>query len=72
MIHSQGITLVGVSLNNLSNDDAIQLALPLDHHHLDALDSALDNLRDRIGTAAITRGVLLDRERGIEMPRLPD
>jgi DNA polymerase-4 len=72
LIHSQGLTLVGVSLTNLSNDDAIQLALPFDRHQLEALDAALDSLRDRFGTAAITRAVHLGRSQGIEVPRLPD
>jgi DNA polymerase IV len=72
MIQSQGITLVGVSLTNLSNDGAVQLALPFDRHHLDALDTALDSLRDRFGTAAITRAVLLGRSKGVEVPLLPD
>ncbi len=72
IIQSQGITLVGVSLTNLYNDGAIQLALPFDRHHPEALDAALDNLRDRFGTAAITRGVLLGRKPGLEVPLLPD
>jgi DNA polymerase-4 len=72
IIHSQGLTLVGVSLTNLSNDGAIQLVLPFDRHQLDALDAALDNVRDRFGTAAITRAVLLGRNPGIEVPQLPD
>jgi DNA polymerase IV len=72
IIHSQGLTLVGVSLTNLSNDRAIQLTLPFDRHQLDALDAALDNVRDRFGTAAITRAVLLGRSPGIEVPQLPD
>ncbi len=72
LIHSQGITLVGVSLTNLYNDDAIQLALPFDPHPRDALDAALDNLRDRFGTAAITRAVLLGGNQGLQVPLLPD
>jgi DNA polymerase IV len=72
IIQSQGITLVGVSLTNLCDDSAIQLALPFDRHNLDALDVALDNLRDRFGTAAITRAVLLGRNQGLEVPLLPD
>jgi len=72
LIHSQGLTLVGVSLTNLSNDGAIQLALPFDRFQRDALDAALDSLRDRFGTNAITRAVLLGRNPGIEVPKLPD
>jgi DNA polymerase IV len=72
IIQSRGVTLVGVSLTNLLNDGAIQLALPFDSHRLDALDAALDNVRDRFGTAAITRAVLLDQRPGLEVPLLPD
>jgi DNA polymerase-4 len=72
IIQSRGVTLVGVSLTNLLNDGAIQLALPFDSHRIDALDAALDNVRDRFGTAAITRAVLLDQRPGLEVPLLPD
>ena len=72
MIESRGITLVGISLMNLYNANAIQLALPLQRYRVDALDTALDDLRDRFGTSAITRAVLLGQPRGIEVPLLPD
>jgi DNA polymerase-4 len=72
LIQSRGLTLVGVTLTNLSNDDAIQLALPFDRHPRAALDAAIDNLRDRFGTAAITRAVLLGRNQGLQVPLLPD
>ncbi|MDP9225372.1 MAG: DNA polymerase IV [Actinomycetota bacterium] len=72
MIQSRGITLIGISLTNLYNDNAIQLALPFEGHRHDALDKALDGLRDRYGTAAITRAVLLGRTQGLEVPLLPD
>ncbi|MBA3350279.1 MAG: DNA polymerase IV [Actinobacteria bacterium] len=72
VIQSQGITLVGVSLTNLSNDSAIQLTLPFDRHNLDALDEALDTLHNRFGTTAVTRAVLLGRNQGLEVPLLPD
>jgi DNA polymerase-4 len=71
-IKRQGITLVGVSLSNLDDDGAVQLALPFDHHCVTALDTALDNVRDRFGSAAVTRAVLLGRELGPSMPLLPD
>jgi len=72
MIQRQGITLVGVSLTNLSNDGAIQLALPFDRRWVPSLDAALDELRDRFGSAAITRGVLLGRDQRPPVPLLPD
>ena len=62
MIERQGLTLVGVSLGNLEDDRAIQLALPFDRQRSGALDAATDKVRDRFGSAAITRAVLLGRE----------
>ena len=50
----------------------MQLTLPLSRPGWTALDSALDEVRNRFGTAAITRAVLLDRDQGISMPLLPD
>jgi DNA polymerase-4 len=72
MIESQGITLLGGALANLQDDGAIQLALPLDHARASALDAALDDIRDRFGSAAITRAVLLGRDQGLTVPLLPD
>ncbi len=72
MIERQGITLLGVSLSNLADDGAIQLALPLVRAHPWALDAALDDIRDRFGSAAITRAVLLGRDPGLAVPLLPD
>ena len=71
MITSRGITLVGVTLGNLYNADAIQLALPL-YRRRDAIDEALDDLRDRFGSETITRAVLLGRDQGLSVPLLPD
>jgi DNA polymerase IV len=72
MIERQGITLLGVALANLEDDDAIQLTLPLGHLRPGALDAALDDIRDRFGSAAITRAVLLGRDQGLTVPLLPD
>jgi DNA polymerase-4 len=71
LIERQGITLVGISVSNLA-DSRGQLMLPLDEHWSEALDAALDEVRERFGSTAIVRGVLLGRRRGIEMPLLPD
>ena len=72
IIEARGLTLVGLALGNLEDDDAIQLALPFERRRAEALDSALDDVRDRFGSAAITRAVLLNRDGGIAMPLLPD
>jgi DNA polymerase-4 len=70
LIEQQGCSLLGISLSNLENDDAVQLALPLDRQR--ALDATLDDVRDRFGSDAITRAVLLGREPGWTPPLLPD
>jgi DNA polymerase-4 len=72
MIRRRGCTLVGVTLTNLAPDDAIQLALPIGRGRARALDVTLDAVKDRFGTDAITRAVLLGRSRGIAVPLLPD
>jgi DNA polymerase-4 len=72
MIRSQGITLIGVTLSNLDDDGAIQLALPFDRPLAHPIDATLDKVRDRFGSAAITRAVLLGRDQGPSVPLLPD
>jgi DNA polymerase-4 len=71
LIESRGITLVGITLTNLEDADRIQLTLT-DDWRPDALDAALDQVRDRYGYAAVTRAVLVGRDPGITMPLLPD
>jgi DNA polymerase IV len=72
LIEHRGITLVGVAVGNLGDGRAVQLAFPLDRHSSDALDAALDEVRQRFGSTAVTRAVLLDRRPGLAMPLLPD
>jgi DNA polymerase-4 len=71
-IEGRGLTLVGVAVANLENARAVQLTLPFDGRSSDALDAALDEVRNRFGTTAVTRAVLLGRDRGLSMPMLPD
>ena len=72
MIERQGLTLVGVAVGNLDDSGAIQLALPFDRHSGGALDAAVDEVRDRYGSKAVTRAVLLGRDQGLSVPLLPD
>jgi DNA polymerase IV len=72
MIRERGITLIGVTFTNLQGDGAIQLALPFDGARGSSLDSTLDTVRDRFGSSAVTRGVLLGRHEGLRVPLLPD
>ena len=72
LIRQRGITLVGVAVSNLADDNAVQLALPFGRGRGRRLDAALDDLRARFGTEAVTRAVHLGRDLGPEMPVLPD
>jgi DNA polymerase-4 len=71
MIEQMGLTLIGVTLANLDNLGAVQLELPFG---ADArlIDGAMDGIRDRFGSKAITRAVLLGRDPGMTVPMLPD
>ena len=71
-IRERGITLIGISFTQLHDDGAIQLALPFDGSTGSAIDATLDNVRDKYGSKAVTRGVLLGRREGIRVPLLPD
>jgi DNA polymerase IV len=70
MIESQGLTLVGVTVSNLDDTSANQIALPLDPRT--AIDAAVDDVRERFGRTAVTRAVLLGRDRRFTVPLLPD
>ena len=50
----------------------LQLALPLDRTDAEAMDVALDRVKERFGSNAVTRAVLLGRDQGISVPLLPD
>jgi DNA polymerase IV len=71
-IEEHGLTLVGVSVGNLDDDGAVQLVLPFERLDGTALDAALDEVRDRFGSASVTRAVLLGGDPGIAAPLLPD
>jgi DNA polymerase-4 len=71
-IEREGITLIGVALSNLADEGAVQLALPFERDRRTALDATLDDVRERFGSSAITRAVLLGRDQGLSVPLLPD
>jgi DNA polymerase-4 len=70
LIARRGLTLIGVSLTNLRNVGAVQLALPIDRAA--GLDAALDALHDRFGARAIRRGVHVGRPPDEWVPLLPE
>ena len=71
-IERRGLTLVGITVAELFDDRAIQLALPLACRGSLTLDLALDEIRERFGSGAVTRAVLLGRDEGLQVPLLPD
>ena len=71
MIEQHGITLLGIAVANL-DDGITQLVLPFDRRAGGALDAALDDVRDRFGSAAVTRAARLGSDPGISVPMLPD
>ena len=72
LIESKGISLLGLTLGNLESDRGYQLALPFERDRSAALDAAVDDVREKYGSEAITRAVLVGRERGWSPPLLPD
>jgi DNA polymerase-4 len=50
----------------------VQLTLPFGGRVGGALDAVLDDVKERFGSDAVTRAVLLGRDPGITMPTLPD
>ena len=72
MVRRQGLTLVGVAVANLDDAGAVQLTLPFRRSSGGALDVALDDVRERFGSGAVTRAVLLGRDTGMTVPLLPD
>jgi DNA polymerase-4 len=71
-IAHDGLTLIGVAVGNLDDDGVVQLALPFGRASGGALDSAIDGVRDKFGSAAVTRAVLLGKNTGEPVPMLPD
>ena len=79
LISEKGCTLIGVSVSGLSDASTEQPELPLEWpgperavRRSSILDGALDRVKDKYGSAAVTRAVLLGRDAGIEAPLLPD
>jgi DNA polymerase-4 len=70
-IERRGLTLVGIAVANVEWDGGgIQLVLPL-HQPRHALDAAIDDLRDRFGSDAVTRGARTESDPGLSPALLP-
>ena len=61
LVAERGITLIGFAVSNFDSCGATQLELPFDSSQTNtlALDSTLDELRERFGTRSVTRATLL-------------
>ena len=70
LIADRGVTLIGISITGLDEAADEQLELPFDTTAPARLDGALDAVRDKFGTAAVTRAVLLGRPEGFSAPQL--
>src|ERR1700730_11008745 len=76
LIAERGLTLVGFAVSELDRSGAEQLMLPFtgaqrQPKDVEAVDAAVDRVRRRYGKSALTRGVLVGRDPGLEMPHLP-
>jgi DNA polymerase-4 len=73
LIAERGLTLVGFAVSEIDRSGAEQLLLPFSTGtEPAAVDAAVDQVRRRYGTSALTRGVLVGRDTGLEVPHLPD
>jgi DNA polymerase IV len=71
VIAQRGLTLVGFAVSGIDRSGAQQLMLPFSGEP-PSVDEAVDRVRCRYGKSALTRGVLVGRDPGLEMPHLPD
>jgi DNA polymerase-4 len=74
LIAERGLTLVGFAVSEIDRSGAEQLMLPFTaaQTHPAAVDAAVDRVRRRYGKSALTMGVLVGHDPGLEMPHLPD
>ncbi len=70
-IERAGLGLLGFSVANLCEVQAVQLGFDFSGRDRTGLDSTLDEINERFGDRAITRGSLVDRT-PTETPVLPD
>ena len=73
LIAERGLTLVGFAVSEIDRSGAEQLLLPFNARTQPAaVDAAVDRVRRRYGKSALTRGVLVGHDPGLEVPHLPD
>ena len=61
IVGTEPVTLLGISVSQLSRPDAVQQALPFAGAANEAVDEAVDEVRDRFGREAVKAASLLSR-----------
>ena len=72
LVEARGITLLGLSIGNLADSDAVQLVLPFERCNAEGLDTVVDAVRERFGRTALQRATTMRGDPGIQLPMLPD
>ena len=72
LVERKGLTLLGVSVGNLSDLDSVQLVLPFRRCESEQLDTVMDAVNDRFGRGALQRATTMRGDPGIQLPMLPD
>jgi DNA polymerase-4 len=72
MIEQRGLTLLGMSMSNLRNEDAVQMVLPFERRDAEVLDTTIDEVRDRFGGSALTRAATIGSNVDFSVPMLSD
>ncbi len=72
LVEQRGISLLGISVGNLADRDAVQLVLPFERCEAEQLDSVVDAVHERFGRTSIQRATTLRGDPGIQLPMLPD
>ncbi len=72
LVERKGITMLGVSVGNLSDLDSVQLVLPFRRCESEQLDTVMDAVNDRFGRGALQRATTMRGDPGIQLPMLPD
>lgn len=71
-ISQRGITLIGISLSQLTSADHAPAELPFDDEGGQRLDTVLDAVRERFGSASLSRATQVGRDPGWSTPVLPE
>ncbi|GAA5031811.1 DNA polymerase IV [Microbacterium fluvii] len=71
-IAQRGITLIGVSFGQLVRGAEVPAELPIDWAENARLDTVLDAVKDRFGSAALARAAQLGRDPGWDAPLLAE